>query len=130
MNSTTIDQDLLTLQSTVKELQSTLAIRELEIIKLKVDMSSLQDDMDAHIHMNDELARSALQTIKRVDRLSRTPISPNRKQGRLQVLLVLQSHFMESLKEAYNDIKVITNRLEQWEQEIQTIIGGDNGTEE
>lgn len=52
------------------------------------------------------------------------------EQDRLQVLLVLQSHFMESLKEAYNDIKVITNRLEQWEQEIQSIIGGDDGTEE
>lgn len=52
------------------------------------------------------------------------------EQERLQVLLVLQSHFMESLKESYNDIKVITNRLEQWEQEIQSIIGGDNGTEE
>jgi len=46
------------------------------------------------------------------------------EQDRLQVLLVLQSHFMESLKEAYNDIKDITNRLEQWEQEIQTIIEG------
>jgi hypothetical protein len=46
------------------------------------------------------------------------------EQDRLQVLLVLQSHFMESLKEAYNDIKVITNRLEQWEQEIQSIIEG------
>ena len=43
---------------------------------------------------------------------------------RLQVLLVLQSHFRESLKEAYYDIKVITNRLEQWEQEIQSIIEG------
>lgn len=52
------------------------------------------------------------------------------EQDRLQVLLVLQSHFMESLKEAYNDIKVITTRLEQWEQEIQSIIGGDDGTEE
>lgn len=52
------------------------------------------------------------------------------EQDRLQVLLVLQSHFMESLKEAYNDIKVITNRLEQWEQEIQSIIGGNDGTEE
>jgi hypothetical protein len=69
MNST-IDQELLVLQSTVKELQSTLAIRELEIIKLKVDMSELQDDMNALIHMNDELARSALQTIKRVENLS------------------------------------------------------------
>lgn len=68
MNS--IDQDLLDLQSTVKELQSTLAIRELEIIKLKVDMSALQDDMNALIHMNDELARSALRTIKRVENLS------------------------------------------------------------
>lgn len=46
------------------------------------------------------------------------------EQDRLQVLLVLQSHFMESLKEAYNDIKVIANRLEQWEQEIQSIIEG------
>lgn len=46
------------------------------------------------------------------------------EQDRLQVLLVLQSHFMESLKEAYKDIKVITNRLEQWEQEIQSIIEG------
>nr|DAY04855.1 MAG TPA: hypothetical protein [Caudoviricetes sp.] len=46
------------------------------------------------------------------------------EQDRLQVLLVLQSHFMESLKEAYNDIKVITTRLEQWEQEIQSIIEG------
>lgn len=46
------------------------------------------------------------------------------EQDRLQVLLVLQSHFMESLKEAYNDIKVISNRLEQWEQEIQSIIEG------
>lgn len=44
------------------------------------------------------------------------------EQDRLQVLLVLQSHFMESLNEAYNDIKVITNRLEQWEQEIQSTI--------
>lgn len=69
MNST-IDQDLLTLQSTVKELQSTLAIRELEIIKLKVAMSALQEDMNALIHMNDELARSALQTIKRVENMS------------------------------------------------------------
>jgi len=68
MNS--IDQDLLDLQSTVKELQSTLAIRELEIIKLKVDMSELQEDMNALIHMNDELARSALQTIKRVEIMS------------------------------------------------------------
>lgn len=68
MNS--IDQDLLTLQSTVKELQSSLAIRELEIIKLKVVMSALQDDMNALIHMNDELARSALQTIKRVENMS------------------------------------------------------------
>jgi hypothetical protein len=51
-------------------------------------------------------------------------------QDRLQVLLVLQSHFMESLKEAYNDIKVITNRLEQWEREIQSIIEEDNGAEE
>ena len=66
----TIDQDLLDLQSTVKELQSTLAIRELEIIKLKVDMSELQEDMNALIHMNDELARSALQTIKRVENMS------------------------------------------------------------
>lgn len=66
----TIDQDLLTLQSTVKELQSTLAIRELEIIKLKVDMEALQEDMNALIHMNDELARSALQTIKRVENMS------------------------------------------------------------
>ena len=65
-----IDQDLLDLQSTVKELQSTLAIRELEIIKLKVDMSALQEDMNALIHMNDELARSALQTIKRVENMS------------------------------------------------------------
>lgn len=46
------------------------------------------------------------------------------EQDRLQVLLVLQSHFMESLKEAYNDIKVITTRLEQLEQEIQSIIEG------
>lgn len=69
MNST-IDQDLLTLQSTVKELQSTLAIRELEIIKLKVDMEALQEDMNTLIHMNDELARSALQTIKRVENMS------------------------------------------------------------
>ncbi len=46
------------------------------------------------------------------------------EQDRLQVLLVLQSHFMESLKEAYNDIKVITTRLEQWEQEIQSIVEG------
>ena len=69
MNST-IDQGLLTLQSTVKELQSTLAIRELEIIKLKVDMSELQEDMNALIHMNDDLARSALQTIKRVENMS------------------------------------------------------------
>ena len=69
MNST-IDQDLLTLQATVKELQSTLAIRELEIIKLKVDMNELQEDMNALIHMNDELARSALQTIKRVENMS------------------------------------------------------------
>lgn len=46
------------------------------------------------------------------------------EQDRLQVLLVLQSHFMESLKEAYEDIKVITARLEQWEQEIQSIIEG------
>lgn len=53
-----------------------------------------------------------------------------RERDRLQVLLVLQSHFMESLKEAYNDIKVITTRLEQWEQEIQSIIGGNDGTEE
>lgn len=68
--SSTIDQDLQSLQSTVKELQSTLAIRELEIIKLKVDMSALQDDMNALIHMNDELARSALQTIKRVENMS------------------------------------------------------------
>lgn len=68
MNS--IDQDLLTLQSTVKELQSTLAIRELEIIKLKVDMSALQEDINTLIHMNDELARSALQTIKRVEHMS------------------------------------------------------------
>lgn len=68
MNS--IDQDILDLQSTVKELQSTLAIRELEIIKLKVDMSALQEDMNALIHMNDELARSALQTIKRVENMS------------------------------------------------------------
>lgn len=66
----TIDQDLLTLQSAVKELQSTLAIRELEIIKLKVDMSALQEDMNALIHMNDELARSALQMIKRVENMS------------------------------------------------------------
>lgn len=66
----TIDQDLLDLQSTVKELQSTLAIRELEIIKLKVDMSELQEDMNALIHMNDELARSAIQTIKRVENMS------------------------------------------------------------
>lgn len=66
----TIDQDLEDLQATIKELQSTLAIRELEIIKLKVDMSTLQDDMNALIHMNDALARSALQTIKRVERLS------------------------------------------------------------
>lgn len=66
----TIDHDLLTLQSAVKELQSTLAIRELEIIKLKVDMSALQEDMNALIHMNDELARSALQTIKRVENMS------------------------------------------------------------
>nr|DAY04854.1 MAG TPA: hypothetical protein [Caudoviricetes sp.] len=65
-----IDQDLLDLQSTVKELQSTLAIRELEIIKLKVDMNALQEDMNALIHMNDELARSALQTIKRVENMS------------------------------------------------------------
>lgn len=69
MNST-IDQDLLDLQATVKELQSTLAIRELEIIKLKVDMNALQEDMNALIHMNDELARSALQTIKRVENMS------------------------------------------------------------
>ena len=69
MNST-LDQDLLSLQSTVKELQSTLAIRELEIIKLKVDMNELQEDMNALIHMNDELARSALQTIKRVENMS------------------------------------------------------------
>lgn len=67
MNS--IDQDLIDLQSTVKELQSTLAIRELEIIKLKVDMSALQEDMNALIHMNDELTRSALQTIKRVENM-------------------------------------------------------------
>lgn len=66
----TIDQDLLTLQSTVKELQSTLAIRELEIIKLKVDMGVLQGDMNVLIHMNDDLARSALQTIKRVESMS------------------------------------------------------------
>lgn len=66
MNST-IDQDLQDLQATIKELQSTLAIRELEIIKLKVDMSALQDDMNALIHMNDELARSAIQTLKRID---------------------------------------------------------------
>lgn len=66
----TIDQDLLDLQATVKELQSTLAIRELEIIKLKVDMGALQEDMNALIHMNDELARSALQTIKRVENMS------------------------------------------------------------
>lgn len=66
----TIDQDLQSLQSTIKELQSTLAIRELEIVKLKVDMSALQDDMNALIHMNDELARSALQTIKRVESMS------------------------------------------------------------
>lgn len=46
------------------------------------------------------------------------------ERDRLQVLLVLQSHFMESLKRAYNDIKVITTRLEQWEQEIQSIIEG------
>lgn len=46
------------------------------------------------------------------------------ERDRLQVLLVLQSHFMESLKEAHNDIKVITTRLEQWEQEIQSIIEG------
>lgn len=65
-----IDQDLLGLQSTVKELQSTLAVRELEIIKLKVDMEALQDDMNDLIHMNDELARSALQTIKRVENMS------------------------------------------------------------
>ena len=65
-----IDQDLLDLQSTVKELQSTLAIRELEIIKPKVDMNALQEDMNALIHMNDELARSALQTIKRVENMS------------------------------------------------------------
>lgn len=69
MNST-VDQDLLGLQSTIKELQSTLAIRELEIVKLKVDMDALQDDMNVLIHMNDELARSALQTIKRVERMS------------------------------------------------------------
>nr|DAU70818.1 MAG TPA: hypothetical protein [Caudoviricetes sp.] len=69
MNSA-IDQVLLDLQSTVKELQSTLAIRELEIIKLKVDMSALQEDMNVLIHMNDELARSALQTIKRVENMS------------------------------------------------------------
>ena len=67
MNS--IDQSLEDLQATVKELQSILAIRELEIIKLKVDMEALQDDMNALIHMNDDLARSALQTIKRIDRL-------------------------------------------------------------
>lgn len=66
----TIDQDLINLQATIKELQSTLAIRELEIIKLKVDMNVLQEDMNALIHMNDELARSALLTIKRVERLS------------------------------------------------------------
>lgn len=46
------------------------------------------------------------------------------ERDRLQVLLVLQSHFMESLKEAYNDIKVITTRLEQWGQEIRSIIEG------
>ena len=68
--TSTIDKDLQSLQSTIKELQSTLAIRELEIIKLKVDMSALQEDVNALIHMNDELARSALQTIKRVERLS------------------------------------------------------------
>ena len=70
LQHSTIDQDLQDLQSTIKELQSTLAIRELEIVKLKVDMSALRDDMNALIHMNDELARSALQTIKRVERLS------------------------------------------------------------
>lgn len=46
------------------------------------------------------------------------------EQDRLRVLLVLQSQFMESLKEAYKDIKVITTRLEQWEQEIRSIIEG------
>lgn len=43
---------------------------------------------------------------------------------RLQVLLVLQSQFLSALKEAYEDINVITTRLEQWEQEITTIIEG------
>lgn len=46
------------------------------------------------------------------------------EQDRLQVLLVLHSQFMESLKEAYEDIKVITTRLEQLEHEIQSIIEG------
>lgn len=67
MNS--IDQDLQDLQATIKELQSTLAIRELEIIKLKVDMGALQEDMNALIHMNDELARSAIQILKRIDNI-------------------------------------------------------------
>lgn len=70
LQHTTIDQSIQDLQATIKELQSTLAIRELEIIKLKVDMSALQDDMNALIHMNDTLARSALQTIKRVENMS------------------------------------------------------------
>lgn len=65
-----IDQDLLDLQETIKGLQSTLAIRELEIIKLKADMSTLKDEMSTLIHMNDELARSALRTIKRLENLS------------------------------------------------------------
>ena len=46
------------------------------------------------------------------------------EQDRLQVLLVLQSQFLSALKEAYEDINIITKRLEQWEQEITTIIEG------
>lgn len=46
------------------------------------------------------------------------------EQDRLKVLLVLQSKFLQSLKEAYEDINIITQRLEQWEQEIQSIIEG------
>lgn len=56
-----------------------------------------------------------------------TPINLSQKEkDRLQVLLVLQAQFLSALKEAYEDINIITKRLEQWEQEISTIIEGSH----